>query len=850
MYSTELAIDKHLAEIKRSLADANCLLLEAPPGTGKTTRVAPALLAMNHPTAAGQWQATGKVLLVQPRRIAARAAAARIANENQCELGAEVGFQVRFERRVSGSTRLFCMTPGILLRRLQADPILEDVSAILLDEFHERSLEYDLLLGMLHGVQSQLRSDLKLIIMSATLDADDIEQYLPNALRVSVSDVNYPVAIHYSKFRDTHTRPSQQRKHASPSAKIVELTAEAIRQAMSRHEGDLLAFLPGAGEIHRVQDALAVDAGKNDWQVMPLYGEMRSEQQDQVLAPCFKRKVVLATNIAETSLTIAGVRIVVDSGWARVQRIDPSLGLNRLLLEPISQASATQRAGRAGREGPGVCYRLWDEITARSRAKHLDPEVLRVDLSGAALTLYCWGEGNLEEFNWVTRPLPNALESAVRTLDAIGAAHSSKPTALGRQLVGLPVHPRLGRLLLAGQENRVLRASAIAAAILSERDVIPREQARIRPTAPHHCDLTRRVLLVDPSLDWQSATNRGREILHMPAIRQVQNVTEQLLRLVGSSEQSDVMPIDEPLRRSLLVAFGDRLARRRTSGSERGLMVGGRGIKLAASSGVTQAELFLCLQLDASGTEATVQMASEVDDSWLSGLSLRTLDETFYNPTLAAIVTRRRTYWFDLLLSETPIETVTDEHTARVLASAAAEQFLRLLPPKNKLLHSWIKRVTWLSMATPDAELPSFRSQELVQHLENWCYGMRKLEEVKQLPWASLLPSLLDPYQRQLLEEQAPEYVSLPSGRKVLLDYEPGKPPVLAARIQEFFGWRAAPKLAGGRIPLLLHLLAPNGRCQQITDDLHSFWVNTYPSVRKELRGRYPKHSWPEDPLA
>ncbi|QDV23749.1 ATP-dependent helicase HrpB [Aureliella helgolandensis] len=866
-----LPIDSHLDALAHALAGHPSVVLEAPPGTGKTTRVAPAFLPGSRNSAG--WNAPSKILLVQPRRIAARAAAARIASEQGYQLGREVGYQVRFDNRTGPATRLTSLTPGILLRRLQLDSVLEDVSLILLDEFHERSLEYDLLLGMLQRIQTELRPDLRLLVMSATLDGASVCHYLGDAPRIAVAAQSYPVRIEHAKFGSMSGGRPQH-----PSRRIVEQTTAAVlKYAQARRgsdsaaegDGDMLVFLPGVGEIRQVERQLAPEAAKQGWNLLTLFGDMRPADQDAVLATSPQRKIILATNVAETSLTIDGVTTVIDSGWARVQRVDPALGLNRLLLEPISTASATQRAGRAGRTAPGFCYRLWDEVSARSRPQQLDPEVLRVDIAGAVLQLLCWGESDIAAFPWITPPPTAAIAGALQVLEWIGAVQEGRPTELGRQLLHFPLHPRLARVVVAGHALRIPHAATLAAAILSERDIVDRQAGAYAPRSrggvptiqqvklPYHCDVTRRV----QALQRLQAGNRisvervAAEFslggINLAAVQQVQRVAEQLRTVVDSQLSSTAEePLETQLSEALLAGFPDRVARRRSANTPRGVMVGGRGIKLDGKSAVTAAELFLCLDVDAAGTEANVRMASAVEQAWLTGANLQTRTERFMNPTLGSVVSRRRLYWCDLMLTETTAETPLDAETARLLSQAAAGQFDKLLPAKDRVLQSWLARVRWLAQALPEENLPTFTGDSLVPMLEKWLYGLRNLEEVRQLPWSSLLPGELNAQQRKLLDGQAPEAMTLPTGRRVLLTYEPGKPPILAARIQEFFGWQDTPRLAGGKSQVLLHLLAPNGRVHQITDDLASFWANTYATVRKELRGRYPKHAWPEDPLS
>lgn len=853
-----LPIDQHLDRIVAELKQHNCLIIEAPPGTGKTTRAAPALLPLGrqpaiHSAVGSHAFPSGKILLIQPRRIAARAAATRIAAEMQVSVGNLIGYQVRFDARISRESQLIAMTPGILLRKLQSNAVLDDVAAVVLDEFHERSLEMDLLLGMLRRIQTELRPELRLVLMSATLERESIARYLQQPPIISVSAETFPVRHVYSRYQASSTRG---RAPTHPRTRIVNQAEEAIRQAAHELAGDILVFLPGVGEIKSVEALLYHAAIKENWKLLTLYGDLTADEQDAVLVPSKQRKVILATNVAETSLTIDGVRIVIDSGWARVQRMDAAVGLNMLVLEPISKASADQRAGRAGRTAPGVCFRLWDEITGRSRAEHLDPEVLRVDLAGAALELLCWGEADLAAFPWLSPPSSQAITQALQTLRQLGAIDDHGVTPLGRLMNKLPVQPRVARLLIAGHAFGVPQAASLAAACLTERQVFDRQtrtpMANARSSSVVECDLTAQVLALQ-----QFARGGGRGAgehelgtIKIGAAQHVLRVSQQLAEIVSEElgNRAD-QPLVDQLQQSLLVAFPDRLAKRRGPNDSRGLMVGGRGVKLEEYSSVARSEFFLCLDVDAGGTEARVRQASAMDFAWLPNEWRSQRDECFFNPTSLSVTTRRREYFLDLLLNETPVETAADEQTARMLARAAAERFDRILPAKDRPLHSLLARMRWLAHELPNAALPSFEIDQLTETIAGWCFGMRKLDDLKTLPWKSLFESLLSSIGRKQLDTQAPESLQLPTGRVVWLEYEVGKPPVLAARIQEFFGWRQTPRLAEGRIPLLLHLLAPNGRVQQITDDLASFWANTYPVVRKELRGRYPKHAWPEDPL-
>ncbi len=836
MTRISLPIDGSLAQICQAVTSSSAVIVEAPPGAGKTTRVAPALMAVPE-------IASGRIVLVQPRRIAARTAAARIAYETGSQLGQQVGYQVRFDHQVTAATRIAVMTPGVLIRQIQSDSTLAAVTTVILDEFHERSLEYDLLLGMIRRLQQSVRADLRLVIMSATLNTVSISEYLGQPPVVRVDGHMFPVSIRYAK-------PGRTKN-------IVESVSETVPEAAERGEGDVLVFLPGVGEILQVARNLHPLAQRRGWNVLPLYGDLAANEQDRVLAPSAQRKIILATNVAETSLTIDGVRIVVDSGWARVQRVDPAVGLNVLALEPISRASADQRAGRAGRTASGICWRMWDEVTHRSRAAYTDPEILRVDLAEAVLQLAVLGE-DPQRFPWITEPRGQTIDQAKELLERIGALADGQPTKLGRLLLKLPVHPRLARLLVEGHRLGITVPAAMAATMLSERDIFDRRGASTdsrrgiptRVVTRCDCDISQRVLALqqffqDGTQDWPMGSIRP------GAANQVQRVANQLLeqvyRELGPTDENE---IDDYLQRALLAAFPDRLAKRREPQKPKGLMVGGRGVRLDNGSGVTANELFLCIDVDAAGAEATVRQASAVDPLWLDLVNLREADERFVHPTQGTVLTRRRTYWLDLVIEETPIATPLDEQTAQLLAKHSMANWHRVFPTDHRPLVSFLSRVRWLSMALPDAGLPDLSEQGLQQKLVQWCWGLKSITEIRDLPWLDLVRSQLDSKQMQLLDHEAPENYQLPGGRRVALQYEIGKPPILAARIQDFFGLATTPRIAQGRVPLLLHILAPNNRCQQITDDLVSFWKNTYPTVRKELRGRYPKHAWPENPSA
>lgn len=832
-----LPIDASLGEIAAKLVDATALVLHAPPGAGKTTRVPPAL-------ADATWTANRTVIVLEPRRMAARAAARRIAHERGVTLGREVGYQVRFDEKCSRDTRILVVTDGIFLRRLESDPFLENVAAVVFDEFHERNLLSDLGAGMVRRLQQTVRPDLRAVLMSATLDPEPIAAAFGNCPVVRTEGRAYSVEVRYLG--------------RSAKAQFPQATADVIERALGSTEGDLLAFLPGVGEIHRTAAALDAVARQQDLAVMPLYGDMPPEEQDAVLAPASRRKVVLATNVAETSLTIEGIKIVVDTGFAKVMRFDPQSGLDKLELTPISKASADQRAGRAGRTSPGVCWRIWDEGSHRARPDRESPEITRVDLASAVLTLKSWGESDILAFPWLDAPSADAVVRAdllLHRLDALD--ENGAVTKLGHTLAAMPAHPRLARLVVEGHRFGDIDRAALLAAYLSERDPFTAGRGTSRPSrltarsTRTPSDVLDRLSAIEEFLrSGETATPWGE--LHRGGTRTITQIRDQLRQTIRSelgsvTERSTAD--DEALMRALLAAYPDRLAKRRDLGSDRAIMVGGRGVKLAPGSAVTDAELFLCIDVMDAQPEAIVRRASAVDRAWLPAAHIREQDDRFFHPTQKQIVARRRILFEDLLLSETPITTPLDEETAEALF-AAAKQNWKAVFPEDAEVAAFVTRMQCLAAWMPELSLPTFDETDRLKVLRDLCEGRRSFAELRSAPWLHAFKNRLNYDQLRSIDREAPERVSVPSGKSFRLEYELGRPPVLSARIQDLFGLHDTPRIAGGRVKVLVHLLAPNMRPQQVTDDLPSFWRNTYTEVRKELKRRYPKHAWPEDPLA
>jgi ATP-dependent helicase HrpB len=847
-----LPIDDHLPEIVRALETRRCLVLVAPPGAGKTTRVPPAivragLVPQSHPG----------VIVLQPRRVAARATAERIALEQNWTLGREVGYQVRLERRMSRQTRLLIQTEGILNRQLLADPFLESIGAVVLDEFHERSIHADLALAFLREIRSEVRPDLIVLVMSATLDAEPVAHFLDDCPLKRVQARSFLIDLE----RRPATRP------ASPEA-VVPILREVLDDR--RDTGHILIFLPGIFEIRKVQKAVLPLAVERGCEVHLLHSSLPAEDQNRALRPSQHRKIILATNIAETSLTIDGVTAVIDSGLARIAHHDPQRGLDRLDLCRISQASADQRAGRAGRTGPGRCIRLWSQREERRMAPSQVPEVHRVDLCSAVLTLHSWSARGAGAFTWYDPPAPDRLEAASRLLTSLGALEreQGRITSLGRQMLDLPIHPRVARLLLASaQAGRAVEGAALAS-LISEKDIVAKEDS---PAGAHGAERARDRGLSDllPRLDWLAEAQAARfeaglrrRGIDPTAARHVARLRDELGRLasrlaVTPRPGDRTVPPGEDdvaLLKWLILAYPDRVVRRRGS-EETGVMVGGRGVRLSRQSIVREGELFLAIdpreERRLGLLELQVRLASLVEIEWLEELVpelLRRERTTCFDSDRERVVCVARLWYQDLLVREDASQPVDTFLASACLAAALECQAVSLFWD-DPAAATWLARYCFVKRAIPELHWPEIGEPAFVDLLKQICHGRTRTQEVRLADKVPYLEGRLSREQRRELAASAPLVLQVPSGRRVHLSYEPDRPPVLAVRLQELFGWTETPRLARGRVPVLLHLLGPNHRAVQITSDLKSFWTTTYHQVRKDLRARYPKHFWPEDPL-
>jgi ATP-dependent helicase HrpB len=826
MVTDELPVKAVIPALSAALAEHPSAVLCAPPGSGKTTLVPLELLGAT-------WLAGGRILMLEPRRLAARAAAARMASLLGEAVGERVGYTIRLERKGSARTRIEVVTEGILTRRLQEDPALSGVSLVIFDEFHERNLQSDLALALSLDAQQGLREDLRLLVMSATLDSDWVSALLGGAPVIMARGRSYPVQLHY-------LTEMPDRRH------IAEQTATAAGQAYRREAGDLLVFLPGVGEIKRtlglLQRQLAAETSPPV--LCPLYGDLPKAEQDRALSPdpAGRRRIVLTTSIAETSLTIEGVTTVVDSGWSRLPAFLPGIGLTRLETVPVSRAAADQRAGRAGRLGPGCCYRLWPEHhQVRLPAFH-PAEILQADLAPLALDLASWGVSEPKQLRWPEPPPDAAYAQACELLQGLGALDRQRRlTALGRGMAGLPLHPRLAHMLLRCEPAH-RRTACDLAALLSERDIMSRTSG-----TGGSADITLRLRLLEA---WRSP-GTGEGGYDAAACRQVDRVSRNWLkRLQGVAPPAE--HVDLSVAQYLALAYPDRLAQQTAHGRFR--LVGGRAVRLAEEDPLAGAPFLVAAQLDAGRTEGRVRLAAGIGEAEiraLPDLQIETIRRIAWDRSAQRVSMRCEERLGALLLRQAPLRDANPERVIEAMLQGVVDLGLQALP-WNRSLGQWRDRVCWLRQTMPESGLPDLSDTWLSGHLEQWLApwlsGITSVPQLQRLDLNAILKGLLSWDQQQLLEREAPSHLQVPSGSRIALKYAAGEAPVLAVRLQELFGLTQTPRVGGGRVSVMLHLLSPAQRPMQITDDLGGFWQRTYPEVKRELMGRYPKHYWPDKP--
>jgi ATP-dependent helicase HrpB len=821
------------------------LVLQAPTGSGKSTQVPQMLLRHG-------FLDDGQVVILQPRRLAARLLAARVASELGTPLGGQVGYQIRFEHVAGPKTKVKYVTEGILLRQMVQDPALPGVQVLIFDEFHERHLYGDITLARALDLQEKARPDLLIVVMSATLQAGALEDYLrPCSVLTSEGRV-FTVEVDYL--------PSRLGKYPPP---VWELAADAFGQFVrSGGPGDVLVFMPGGFEISQTIEAIRHCPESKGFLLLPLHGELAPRDQDAAVARYDRPKVVVSTNVAETSLTIDGIGLVIDSGLARIPRYDPNRGINTLLIEKISRASADQRTGRAGRTAPGRCIRLWSSQEHWERPAHELPEVKRLDLAEVVLTLKAAGVEDLRRFRWLESPSEQALAHAEELLADLSALdHLGRLTRVGRQMLAFPVHPRYARMLLAAQEYRCAYQACLVAALTQGRDLLIRNPGK-------DVQRFREDLFGDQASSdfwilmraWTYAAKNNfsleacrRAGVHAQTARQVGPLLEQFLR-IAQEEGIEVKPApvnDEAIQKCILIGFSDRVARRLDEGTLRCELVHGRRGVLARESVVQRNPLFVAAEVrEVEGAEKTLNtllsLATAIEPDWLREFYPEDMQGTprvFYDSAARRVCAEEQVRFRDLALSTRRIEPPPADAAARLLAEEVLAGRLTL-PKWDHSVEQGILRLNLLSEWCPELQLPPLTDGDRRHLVEQLCHGAVSYKDLKERDVGPLVRSWLSGPQQELVDRHAPERLSLPNGRKPKVVYGDDGPPHIALRIQELYDVTATPRIALDRVAVRLHILAPNMRPVQITQDLAGFWREHYPRIKSELQRKYPKHEW------
>jgi ATP-dependent helicase HrpB len=809
--SEKLPIDECLPELKKKLAEGSNAVVTAPPGAGKTTKVPLALLGE-------PWLRGRRILMLEPRRIAARSAAKRMASLLGEPVGRTVGYRTKGDTSVGADTIIEVVTEGILTRWLQSDPGLEDVGAVLFDEYHERSVYADLGLALCLQTQAWFREDLRIVVMSATLETEAVSSILRDAPVVRSLGRMFPVDTIYDDWKS--------------DAPIERRTAAAIKHALDRHrEGDVLVFLPGSGEIRRTANEFRKLGLPANVRMAPLYGALSPQEQDEAVAPSRvgERKVVLSTSIAETSLTVEGVRIVIDAGRSRVPRFSPRTGLTRLETVPVTNASADQRRGRAGRVGPGVCYRLWTEEEHRQLKPFNDPEVLDSDLTPLALDLAVWGVSDPAELSWLDLPPEGAYKQAVDLLRQLGALDERGTiTPEGKRMAALGMHPRLARMMLQAVTLGFGALACDLAVLLEEREP-PGQAASL--DMRERVEAMRRDESPEGSRQRAEAARRRKE--------------------VGIQALAAASPDTHASGELLAFAYPDRIAARRSNGKY--LLSNGRGAEFPQELPLAREAYVIAAELDGAGTDSRIRAAAPIGIEAVKRLfaqHIREQIDVYWDRSAGAVRARRRVTLGALLLEEAPVPKPDPERVRETLLQGVAEEGIAALP-WTKAAEQWRKRMMFLRSYIGEA-WPDVSDEYLAMTLSEWLgphvYGMKSMEDLARVRLIEALETAMTWEQRRQLEQWAPTHLTVPSGSKLPVDYSDPSAPMLHVKLQEVFGWPDAPRIANGRVPITLQLLSPAQRPVQVTKDLANFWRETYFEVKKDLKGRYPKHYWPENP--
>ena len=819
------------------------LVLRAPTGSGKSTRIPQMLLDLN--------LVQGQIVVLQPRRIAARLLAARIAQEREVRLGGEVGYQIRFERVESAQTRIKFVTEALLLRQMASDPELKGVGAVVFDEFHERNLHSDVALALARRLQETHRPDLLIMAMSATLDTDAVAKWLGSAETLAADGRAYPVQIEYTHMPRNSTRP------------IWDAAADQVRRVLQEeNEGDILVFMPGSYEIMRTIGAVRNLPESGGVDILPLYGELPPEEQDRAVKPSPGRKVIVATNVAETSLTIPGVRAVVDAGLARIARFDPHRGIDTLLVEPVSQASAEQRAGRAGRTGPGRCIRLWSQTDHEARPLREVPEIKRVDLSETILLLLSSGWGDAASFPWYEKPDDKALQRALTVLADLGAVDAQgKLTPIGRRMSVFPAHPRYARMLLAAGELDCVFEVCRIAGLAQGRDILFRkvddrtENARDSVEQEDGSDFFPRLALLQRAIEMKfDADACDRFGVHGQAARQADQAARQFLRLAEGQglPVSDRIADPAAIRRCLLLGFSDRLAVRLDAGTLRCALVHGRTGELRRESSIRNAKLLVAAEVDEiqarGGVTTYLSLATAIEEAWLQELfpsEFSTVNHVRYDATQRRVVTRVERRFRDLVLEAKERDDAPSDAASRILAEEVAAGRLEL-EKWDAPVDAWIRRVNFLSKHCPELGIPVFDDAARRMVIEEVCTGAVAYRDIRDRPVFGVVRGWLTHEQAMALDSYCPEKIILPRKKHpARIEYTADGQAEVEATVQELYDFPGSKlRVCLGKVPMVICIQSPARRTQQRTTDLDAFWKGSYEGVKKELRGRYPKHEW------
>ena len=827
-------------EIVRAVQGHGRLILRAPTGSGKSTQVPQILLD-------GGALGSGRCIILQPRRLATRMLAKRVAEERGCALGTEVGYQIRLDNVSSSETRILFVTEGILLRQMLVNPQLDGVSALIFDEFHERHLFSDISLARALELQDTTRPDVKIVVMSATLESAQLEGYLAPCELLSSEGRTYPVEIEHLRHDPRDDPP-------------WELAADAIAENFDQTDGDVLVFMPGAYEIQRTIREInhRVPSG---CVLLPLHGELPASEQDKAVARSTTRKIIVSTNVAETSLTIDGVTMVVDSGLARVARYDPHRGINTLLIEKISRASAEQRAGRAGRTAPGLCLRLWTQRDHALRAASELPEIRRLDLAETVLSLRSAGVRDLATFRWIDPPEEKSLRRAEQLLCDLGAldSHSGQITSLGRRMLSFPIHPRYARMFLAAEHFNCVRAAALIASLTQSRNLLLRAERRVEEERAEIfgqgiSDFLILIRAFSYAHRHKFRIDALRPLaIHAEAARQVDKLFQQFLEIArdeGLKTETEAAS-DEAIARCVLAGFADQVARRRSGGTLICDIVHGRRGQLARASVAQNSRLIVVAEITeiegrSGDAQVLLSLATEIEEHWLREMFPSDFEERVayhFDKSQNRVVVRRERVFRDLVVDSQDRDAESSAEASACLAAAVAAGDLTLTQ-WNDAVEQWIARVNFLAAALPEEGIPPIGSAEREHLIQLACEGATNYRDIKDRPILSVARSQLSHAHQQLVDRHAPERIELPGGRRAKITYPADGQPFVGARIQDLYDVTGDLKIAAGRVKLPIHVLAPNFRPVQVTENLRSFWLEVYPKLKQQLQRQYPKHEW------